>query len=119
MAFVSVVLKKDPADPLFRLYEDLLRPFRLRDPENDQNRLLAILDEATRRGDEKAVQLARELLADLNVPVPPKPDWDEDEDEEFDEDLPDSGSFPLPPMLAEDAEMMKAASDAMYQLDAP
>ncbi|HYV30676.1 MAG TPA: hypothetical protein VEO53_06150, partial [Candidatus Binatia bacterium] len=97
MAFVSMVLKKDPADPLFRLYEDLLRPFRLRDPENDQNRLLAILDEATRRGDEKAVQLARELLADLNVPVAPKPDWDEDEDEEFDEDLPDSANFPLPP----------------------
>lgn len=61
MAFASAMLKRDRADPLFRLYKELLQPF----PTLDRPQCNAILDEARRRADAPAEQLAHEVIAGL------------------------------------------------------
>jgi tetratricopeptide (TPR) repeat protein len=68
--FIDKVLRGDPQDPLFRLYDFLLRPFRLSNPSEDEAELEPILEEAIRRKDELAVQLARRLLDNLPAPQP-------------------------------------------------
>jgi len=111
--FVRSVLQNDHGDTLFRLYEYALQPFALRDPETDRERLRSILDVATGRGDAPAVQLARELLAD--VAAPPVPHWDGAEE---DPDFPGGQIFPLPPgseknpaMLSEISAVLAGMSD--------
>ncbi|MCI0534819.1 MAG: hypothetical protein L0Z50_06300, partial [Verrucomicrobiales bacterium] len=103
-ALVKRVLKEDEQDPFFRLYQHLLQPFHLSDPMRDRETLGDILREATRRGDEKAVQMARELRANLHAP--PVPAWNE-EPEEFERDA-DNGpdDFRFPAMSPKDAAMM-------------
>ena len=100
-ALVKQVLKKDKLDPLFRLFQRDLRPFQLTDPDQEQDSLQAILQEARRRGDEKAVQLARQLLASLNSL--PAAEFDDDLDEfenDFAEGPMDFSMPPMPPELA-------------------
>ena len=101
LKFTDAALKRDPQDPLFLAYEILLRtlgPYRL---ESERKNVEAILDEATRRGDSKAVKLARELFAGMNPPPSPfESEWDDDED---DDDEPD---FPFAEMLPQEETMM-------------
>ena len=90
LGFTKAVLKKDPKDPLFRLYKHLLQPFRLRDPQTDREQVESILEEANHRGDQPASKQARELLAEMKA-LPARPF--EPEPDEFDDDDP---GFPPP-----------------------
>ena len=106
--FVDQILKGDPKDPLFRLYQYLLRPFSL-DYSDGRAELEAISEEAIRRGDHKTAQLARQYLARTKPPsVPRFPMEDEINIEEPDvepdfapdvwvpEDADHPDSFPIP-----------------------
>jgi tetratricopeptide (TPR) repeat protein len=103
-ALVKKVLKQDKLDPLFCLYQRDLQPFHLSDPDRDREAVEAILHEATRRGDGKAVQRAREVLGSLDsLPAPM-----EDDAAEFDDAVAEVPmDFPLPPMSCEDAAAME------------
>jgi len=90
LVFASAALKRDRADPLFRLYKELLQPF----PMLDRPQCEAILDEARRRGDAPAEQLAHEVMASQSMlPRIGGVPWD-DEFEDIDEDLDDGESGP-------------------------
>ncbi len=85
LAFTSPVLKRDPTDPLFRLYRDLLQPF----PMLTRSAIENILAEARLRKDVVAEQLAHEAVGQLGmIGLAPRiwEDDDEDDDDGFDFD---------------------------------
>jgi hypothetical protein len=127
MAFTSAVLKEDGKDPWFRLYHELLQPFHLNRPERDRENYQSILEEATRRGDQAAAKLARELLTELDRqhPISGPPGWDELEeefeaelDDEFEEDEDEEeededSPFLFPGIPREELLTMRAIFDTM------
>ena len=84
LAFTSPVLKRDPTDPLFGLYRELLQPY----PRLTRPRLEAFLAEARRRNDVVAEQLAHDAVSHLDLVQVVRPMWElDDEDlDEFDDD---------------------------------
>ena len=99
LALTQAALKPDPRDPLLLAYETLLQTPGSAPSQSKRKNVQAILDEATRRGDQKAVKVARELLAGMDAaPGRFEPEWDFDGDDE------DGPGFPLPDVSAEEAE---------------
>lgn len=85
-AFYMKILAKDKKDPLFRLYQQFQQLFE-RGEEGLSSLgpewFKSVSEEAARRGDERAVQLARELEARAKArPAFGKDDWMDDEDVE-------------------------------------
>jgi hypothetical protein len=101
LALVRAVLRKDPQDPLFRLFEHSLRnqgPYGR--PQSRWN-LESILAEARQRGDQEAIQRAeRDLRALEQPPPPPRPEFDDFQEPggpegDLEEELPpEFGDFP-------------------------
>jgi tetratricopeptide (TPR) repeat protein len=112
-AFVNKMLQLDPKDPLFRLYQYLLQPFHLGDPESECDKLESIIDEATRRGEENTVKLARQHLGSLRAtpPMPPPIEPCFEEDEEVEAIFPDL-PFKEYAMFQEILSQMRLMSEA-------
>ena len=91
LLFVKKVLRQDPQDPLFRLYEHTLKESWSQSPNQVRAKLQSILEEAGRRRDEATTQKVRQLLKKLErpplPPMPPLPDFDELDD--FDDGPPE------------------------------
>ncbi len=117
--FVKVMLKQDPGDPSFRLFDYYLKsPWEL-GPEEKEEWLGQILEEAQRRGDQEMIQKLQGMVRSLHHP-PPVPAGPEAMDFEDEEDFDDAGGgLPeamLPPMAAADqdlfAEMLEMLANA-------
>jgi hypothetical protein len=93
-AVIRQILRDDPQDPLFQLYEYFLEPEWKRDSPKSRRKLEAIRKEATRRQDEATVRRAGQILKDLDappippVPMPIEPDDAADDGDPFADDLP-------------------------------
>jgi tetratricopeptide (TPR) repeat protein len=124
-AFVKGVLRKDPGDPLFRLFDYMLHPTWFLDSEESRRKLRPILEEARRRDDQELVQKLQGLLRSLEhppaMPVSPADGaLDGDQDIELEEDFGQGpGADPMKPMLpaelagfTELIEMLANASEA-------
>lgn len=119
---VERVLREDPKNPKFRLYEIAeLGGMDHASLENSRARVKDVLDEARRRHDEPSIREATALLRDLDRPRP-KMDFPEDEEFEPDDsflepsdedDLPDIPPFPgdVKALL----EMLRNASPAILK----
>jgi tetratricopeptide (TPR) repeat protein len=80
--FIRAILKKDPQDPLFRIYHLRQDWFTGDGPAEKRRQLEQILEEAIRRRDEQAIQFTRKEMDRLKVapPVPAGgPPFDADE----------------------------------------
>jgi hypothetical protein len=88
-AFVKLVLRQDPEDPMFRTFEVMLHPTYEFNPGAMRPKLESILEEARRRGDQETIQRVQSMLRTLErarpMPMPPEFYDDEDEDEEEEE----------------------------------
>ena len=78
LAFTLPMLKRDPTDPLFRLYRDLLQPY----PMLTRAAIEDILAEARRRNDQAAEQLAHEAVGQLGMIGAAPRMWEDDEEDE-------------------------------------
>ena len=112
LGFAEKLLKLDPKEPFGRLLRLLLKQpgsipfFRNRGPD-PVSEMQSIVEEATRRGDEKTAQLAQALLGRYRMREPSDLD---DEQEDEDEDA--LGSAEDDPIMRAIAEMLANASEA-------
>jgi hypothetical protein len=117
-AFIRARLRHDPNDPLFRLFQHVLKPAWVWEPEEGRRELKAILEEAQRRGEQEVIQKLQGLIRSLDHP-PPNPlddinfggpdDWEEPP--EFEDGLPANLMGDVPE-LAEIMEMLANASES-------
>lgn len=112
---VKKLLRTDPKEPLFRLWQLLFRPpgdFHLL---SDGLKLEDIIEEASRRQDAVALRLARQMHSELNDARSLDPfEVDEDDGDSDDDDFEPEGPVPvLPPKtlddLSEVVEMLQSA----------
>ncbi len=89
LAFTAPVLKRDPTDPLFRLYRDLLQPY----PMLTRAAIEDILAEARRRNDLAAEQLAHEAVGQLGMIGSAPLMWEDDDEEDGIDDEDDIFDF--------------------------
>ncbi len=121
LLFVKKVLRDDPQDPLFRLYEHTLRTSWLEASPQAHAKLESILEEAVRRRDDHTTQRVRKMLKLLDQPpLPPLgplgPDFDEPED--FDEGPPDFGK-PFPGNSPKDLEQIEILMEMLLNASEP
>jgi tetratricopeptide (TPR) repeat protein len=117
-AFIRARLRHDPKDPLFRLFQHVLKPAWEYDPDESRGQLKAILEEAQHRGEQEVIQKLQGLIRRLDHP-PPNPldeinfegpdDWEEPPD--FEDGLPANLMGDVPE-LAEIMEMLANASES-------
>ena len=67
-AFIRARLRHDPKDPLFRLFQHMLKPAWVWEPEEGRRELKAILEEAQRRGEQEVIQKLQGLIRSLDHP---------------------------------------------------
>jgi tetratricopeptide (TPR) repeat protein len=89
--FVRSVLKKDPKDPLFRLFDYCDENWGFQSIESRRRKLNEIMQEAMHRKDDAAIQAVRRELQVLDSSIPEpfsnNPDyWDDDEFDDDDDD---------------------------------
>jgi tetratricopeptide (TPR) repeat protein len=112
-AFVKAMLRQDPRDPLFRMFDYMLNPrWAFAPPEECRRQLEPILEEARRRGDQELIRRIQQVLKGLDrppplPPIPPPEGADLDLEEEF-EDEPDI----TPDEFGEMAEVMEILANA-------
>jgi hypothetical protein len=114
--FVQTILKQDDQDPLFRIYQRRFGWFDSSGPEEDRSQLQEILEEAIRRRDDQAIQLARKELGRLDAP-PPVPLLEEPgftDPPDFSQDnAPDlEDAIAWTPALEQVIELLRGASEA-------
>lgn len=98
--FVRAILKQDPKDPLFRVFDFIFKGMHeFGNPQESRRRLQSIIEEAARRGDHATVQRAERMIEGLkHGPFPPLPPIDDVfEDEPLDDDEVPDDAGPLPP----------------------
>ena len=113
LAFTSPVLKRDPTDPLFGLYRELLQPY----PRLTRAQIVALLAEARRRKDVVAEQLAHDAARDIGMIELVPPMWEEEDEDldDFDDDDADSANV-FPPRGPEISPELVSAVAAMLEL---
>ncbi len=125
-ALLKRVLRDDPLDPWFRLFQLGLSAGWEGEPVGNRNQLQAILDEAIRRHDDATVRKAREMLRNLDRPTSPLPFdpgffADPEDDDDLDDAVgPDGPLIPDLPLnqlaeFSEILEMLRAAPDSLVR----
>ena len=100
LLLVKKVLRNDPQDPLFRLYEHTLTTHSFVTSGNARAELESILEEAVRRRDDHTTQKVRQMLKACErppFPLPPPPEPDFGGPDDFEDDLPPPGFADLLP----------------------
>ncbi len=119
VALVKLMLKKDRNNPLLLCFNHLLKPQRDRYNEADEDHLEAVLDEATQRGDQKAMNLARKILgAQKSLPHFPFPPPSSSDGYPFDtmDELEAWSSDPSSKDMPPDFDFSSALLDKLKQL---
>ena len=117
--FINRILRDDPKDPHFRMFRIVTSPAPVfpQQVASARQETREIIEEATRRGDEATVKLARSFLAELDQhfhgPVEDEGPYDDEEpeDEPFEDDSDISG---MPPdMSPKDLAAMASVMDLL------
>jgi hypothetical protein len=99
-SFVKLVLRQDPRDPLFRLYDYRIEVKCAPGSARARRRLEDMLAEADRRRDDETAQRLRRALKELDrPPLPPLPPWDpgwDQDDRRSEEGVEDWDAPPAP-----------------------
>ena len=123
LLLVKKILRNDPQDPLFRLYEHTFKEPWVETPDRARAKLESILEEAVRRRDDHTTQKVRQMLKEPGrppFPLPPPLEPDFGGPDDFDDDLPPPGFDDLlPPSggpLPDETPELSEMTDRLLQM---